>query len=110
MIENPGTNQGAREYLKVLPSELGPWNVAANITTDPRGGANAADLEMYGTPVFAPGAKVYVGDLTWGTGGTCGVVGQNRVSKKLSVCLVSIQLLENLRAKVVYNTAVLLSY
>ena len=91
---------------EILPDDLGPWAVVANILRGPRGGPER-DKTYYGTKVFAPGAKVFVGDLDGGALSNVGVVGLNRVSKRLSASMVGIRVIENLRSKVIYDGKVL---
>jgi hypothetical protein len=89
-----------------LPSDLGPWAIVANIVKHDRGGPDPSRAYR-GTRVFSPGAKIYIGSMDGGAFSNFGVLGQNRVSKKLSTCMVDIKTLENLRSKVIYDKKVL---
>lgn len=89
-----------------LPEDLGPWVIVANIVKHERRGPDP-NLTYRGTKIFAPGAKVYVGSMDGGMFTNFGVLGQNRVSKKLSSSMVNIRVLENLRSKVIYDRKVL---
>lgn len=90
----------------LIPKGAGRWNVIANITKNPRGGIEEGKT-YYGTPVFSPGAKVYILHPFKGALTRAIVVGQNRKTKKLSSCVVGLTLLENLRAKVLYSPTVI---
>ena len=88
-----------------LPDHCGQWCVIANVVRDERNGRDQK-RKYFGTPVFAPGAKVYVGLVFWGTGASLCVLGQNRVTKRIVPCVVSIKVLENFRTKVIYSQAI----
>ncbi|MEP6343283.1 MAG: hypothetical protein ABJ275_08205 [Maricaulaceae bacterium] len=90
----------------LLPPNTGRWNVVANITKEKRRGPIVGQ-EYLGTKVFAPGAKVYVAKPMYGGCDSVGVVGQNRKTKHLSFCIVSIGVIENFRSKFLYKPSVI---
>src|SRR5688500_14907210 len=64
-------------------SEAGPvWCVAANVVTEREYGPGGAEKRR-GTRHFAPGAKVFVFNFFWGTGGErVTVIGRHRRSHR----------------------------
>jgi hypothetical protein len=94
---------------KPVPSELpieapaGPiWSVAANIRSEiPSGPGGKATRN--GTRKFHGGAKVYVVNVYWGTGGeNVMVIGPYR-GKRFISCVVRNVYLENFRVELVYS-------
>ncbi len=90
-----------------LPDGTGPWTVVANIIKDERGGPEP-HKKYFGTKVFSPGAKVYIAHPFWGAGAhnIC-VIGQNRKTKRIVPCVVSVHSMDNFRAKVIYKKSIL---
>jgi hypothetical protein len=78
----------------------------ANMVPERPYGPGGAETRR-GTKHFAPGAKLYI--IDWYAGG-CEriiVVGQHRGSKRLVTLVIDVRLVENLRAKVCYQPAVI---
>lgn len=94
------------EAHRELPLDLGPWVIVANIVEYERGGPDPEKVYR-GTKIYAPGTKVYIGSRDGGRFENFGVLGLNRVSKKLTVSMVNISVLDNLRSKVIYNEKIL---
>ena len=88
-----------------LPEGFGPWAIVANLIAVPRSGPDGG--EHRGTRIFAPGAKVHVATIAGGALAALHVVGLNRVSKRLSACIVATDALENARCKVIHGPKVL---
>ena len=82
------------------------WTAVANIVRERPYGPGGAEMRS-GTKHFAPGAKVYIIDLFAGTCERIAVVGQHRKSKKLIAIVIDVKVVENLRAKVCYQPAVI---
>jgi len=78
------------------------WTVAANILPDERGGRDPGQ-KYTGTPIFRAGAKVFIGEVYWGRADSSHVIGIGRGSHKLVNCVVRLDLLRNIRPKLVYS-------
>jgi hypothetical protein len=82
------------------------WCVVANVV-GARLHGEAGELR-HGTKHFTPGTKVYVRDAFWGMGGeSVTVVGRARHDKRWITVTLRAEVLENWRATVVYEPAVL---
>jgi hypothetical protein len=82
------------------------WTAVANMVPERPYGPGGAETRR-GTKHFAPGAKLYL--IDWYAGG-CEriiVVGQHRSSKRFITLVIDVRLVENLRAKVCYQPAVI---
>ena len=88
------------------PSEgsLRAWAVCANVSDHLRGG-QAADRFYQGTPVFAPGTKVYVGRLYRGVGATGRVIGKGRGVPGFVGAVLRLGVLANVRLAPLYAPA-----
>lgn len=83
------------------------WCVVANVLNERLCGPGKVEVRR-GTKHFAPGAKVYVFDFYWGTGGEkVTVVGRHRKSGRYITLIMPAAYLANWRAELVYSPHVI---
>ncbi len=97
----------AQRYASRSPAsrKWGSWIIEANIIKDLRRGRDGVTLHT-GTPKFRGGAKVHVVGVYWGAVSSIVVVGRHRMDQQYLGCAITIELLENLRPKVLYSPGV----
>ena len=83
------------------------WCIAANIVRERPYGPGGKETRR-GTKHFLPGAKVYIVDFFWGSGGeSVTVVGHHRKSHRYITIVIRSQWLVNWRAELVYSPHVI---
>lgn len=88
--------------------ELNPvWCIATNMVLERDCGPGGQEKRS-GTRHFAPGAKLYIVDFFWGTGGEdVTVVGRHRKSHRYITIIIRTKLLANWRVELVYSPHVI---
>jgi len=87
---------------ELLPKGAGRWNVIANIVRRPRAGVDPEKI-YFGTKVYAPGAKIHMVGWIAGVRDKFAVLGVNRKSKRNTLSIIDIRLIENFRVKFLYS-------
>lgn len=82
------------------------WCVAANVKKEHPFGEWGSESKS-GTKQFRGGTKVYIIERFCGACTSVEVIGLQRHTRKFITCIVHVQHLENFRAKLIYNPAVL---
>jgi len=83
------------------------WCIAANVVYERPYGPDGSETRR-GTKHFAPGARVYIVDFFWGTGGEdVTVVGHHRKSHRYITIVIRSKWLVNWRAEMVYSPHVI---
>jgi hypothetical protein len=97
-----------RKGQQELPTPPGPvWGVIANVREHAHP-PNSGLADLPGTKHFAPGAKVYLLEPMWGSGGEdVEVVGRHRHGHRFISIVTRTRYLEDARAKLVYSPHVI---
>jgi len=86
---------------ELIPEGGGRWCVVANIVRHERGSTGG---EKYlGTPIYAPGAKIYVLSFISGDREKMAVLGKSRKSNKKKLSILALNALEDFRPKFLYS-------
>ena len=97
-----GTAEPVSQLADAAEGQLLAWVVVANLIEDERNGQEPGK-RYRGTPVFAPKAKLYLGEVYSGGLETAHFAGRNRTSGRLSNCVINFRLADNFRVQAIYS-------